>query len=93
MGCCNKRRALLLPGPASDGAVGPGAPPASPLASPPWQGPPGPDVPMRLVGSERVRVEGAMSGRIYRASPAQRQISVCPLDQRALVRSGLFIEA
>jgi len=49
---------------------------------------------VRFVGSGRVRVEGEVSGRIYRASsPADRLLTARPEDLRGLLRSGLFVAA
>ena len=41
----------------------------------------------------QVRVEGTVSGRVYRASPAAPLIAAIPEDVRSLLRSGLFRQA
>jgi hypothetical protein len=46
-----------------------------------------------FVGTRRVRVEGTVSGRIYRASPGGRPLTADPEDLRGLLRSGLFVVA
>jgi hypothetical protein len=79
MGCCNRRRVLLASGPAAAGA-GPAGRPQSV----------GAQVLLRFVGTQRVRVEGAVSGRTYRASPADRLVTASQEDVRSLLRSGLF---
>jgi hypothetical protein len=79
MACCNRRRVLLASGPAAAGA-GPADRPHSV----------GSEVLLRFVGTQRVRVEGAVSGRTYRASPADRLVTASQEDVRSLLRSGLF---
>jgi hypothetical protein len=85
MACCNRRRAPLASGPPAPAAR------AVPAARPP--APPsslGSEVRLRFLGTRRVRVEGAVSGRIYRASPAGRLVTASQEDVRSLLRSGLF---
>ena len=106
MGCCNQRRALASRPPAttgqraqavpggrapgaSDTSAGRGALAGRSGAEPNTQ----PGVPVRFTGKGRVRVEGTVSGRIYRASPSERLLTVRPEDLRSLVRSGLFEKA
>jgi hypothetical protein len=97
MPCCGKRRAILAsqpssaprgvtargvtaaPRPGRSGVAGPGADRAG--------------VPVRFVGTRRVRVEGTVSGRIYQASPGDRPLTADPEDLRGLLRSGLFVVA
>lgn len=102
MPCCNKRRALLASGashsaargvPGSGSVPGSGGVPGSPDV-PDSGAPPGRSgVPVRFVGTRRVRVEGTVSGRIYRASPGDRLLTASPEDLRGLLRSGLFVAA
>ena len=83
MPCCNRRRTRLATSPARPAAP----PPAAHLPA----GPGGhPDVQLRFTGSQRIRVEGVASGRIYRASPATPLITANQQDVRSLLRSGLF---
>lgn len=88
MACCNRRRALLTSGPPSVRAVPAHTAPAGPPAALPRSA--GSEVRLRFVGAQRVRVEGAVSGRTYRASPADRLITASQEDVRGLLRSGLF---
>ena len=87
MACCNRRRARQAT-PSAGPAAGVRLP-----AGPPAQPPDPAEVPVRYVGRGRVRVEGAVSGRIYRASPASRLLAAKPEDVRSLLRSGLFTRA
>jgi hypothetical protein len=101
MACCNKRRAQLASRPAlaaaraatTATAVRATATTPAPRSQP---GPlPGgrPEVQLRFTGSRRVRVEGAVSGRIYRASPTAPLLVACPEDVRSLLRTGYFARA
>jgi hypothetical protein len=107
MSCCNRRRARLATG--SPGPALRPAPPAWPWASSGPARAPDPtsadaaearaaevsaaEVRLRFTGSRRVRVEGVVSGRIYRASPAAPLITASQQDVRSLLRSGLFTQA
>jgi hypothetical protein len=96
MPCCNKRRALLAPGASRSAARGvPGSGGVPGFSDVPGYGatPGRSGVPVRFVGTTRVRVEGTVSGRIYRASPGDRLLTASPEDLRGLLRSGLFVAA
>jgi hypothetical protein len=84
MACCNRRRVLLASEPPAVHAV---PVRAVPVARPHSVGS---QVLLRFVGTQRVRVEGAVSGRTYRASPADRLVTASQEDVRSLLRSGLF---
>jgi hypothetical protein len=86
MACCNRRRAQLASRPPA-----PAPRTASPLRSRATPG--APEVALRFTGTRRVRVEGVVSGRIYRVSPTAPLLSARPEDVRSLLRSGLFVTA
>jgi hypothetical protein len=85
MACCNRRRAL-----SASGRAGPGAAAVQAARPPIPARSAGNEVRLRFVGARRVRVEGAVSGRTYRASPANRLVTASQEDVRSLLRSGLF---
>jgi hypothetical protein len=102
MACCNQRRAQLASGPAraasraattsrspAPPAAGqPGAPPGTGAGG---SGPGGAEVQLRFTGARPVRVEGVISGRIYRASPAAPLLTARQEDVRSLLRTGYFV--
>jgi hypothetical protein len=82
MACCNRRRAQLAPRPPRAASIVRSQAAAT-----------GPEVALRFTGARRVRVEGVVSGRIYRAAPTSPLLSARPEDVRSLLRSGLFVRA
>jgi hypothetical protein len=89
MGCCNKKRTSNL---AREARSVP-----SPARRPPdvrvrGESPVQSDVLVRFVGAGRIRVEGSVSGRVYRPSPSDRLVRADPLDLRGLLRTRLFVE-
>ncbi len=103
MTCCNQRRAQLAsrPARAASRAVTTSRSPAPPAAGQPSAPPPGTSggasgtdgaqVQLRFTGSRRVRIEGVISGRIYRASPAAPLLTAHQEDVRSLLRTGYFV--
>jgi hypothetical protein len=86
MSCCNRRRVLQAARP-RPAPPAPAPRPAAAAASA------GGEVLVRFTGAGRVRVEGAVSGRVYHASAADPVVAARPEDVRALLRSGLFTAA
>jgi hypothetical protein len=88
MSCCNRRRVLQAarPRPAPAAPAPRPVPAAAAVAS-------GGEVLVRFTGAGRVRVQGAVSGRVYHASAADPVVAARPEDARALLRSGLFTAA
>ena len=88
MACCNKRRAQLAsrPAPAAARAATTPAPRGQPGPPPGGR----PEIQLRFTGSRRVRVEGAVSGRIYHAAPTAPLLVACQEDVRSLLRTGYF---
>ncbi|HEY2578547.1 MAG TPA: hypothetical protein VGI74_19770 [Streptosporangiaceae bacterium] len=91
MACCNRRRAQLTP--RSPGAVARPAGTARSPAAPDVTAPGAPEVALRFTGARWVRVEGVVSGQIYRASPTAPLLSARQEDVRSLLRSGFFVRA
>ncbi|MGD0701494.1 MAG: hypothetical protein ABSA02_16620 [Trebonia sp.] len=97
MSCCNRRRALLATGSPSPAPAGIRAVPSATAPAPAPQAaaglPVSAEIQLLFTGSRRIRVEGVVSGRIYRASPAAPLITASQQDVRSLLRSGLFTRA
>ncbi len=92
MGCCGQGRAALrAAGTAARERTGSSraAVPAQSYAPPPG-GPPSAASVVRYVGSKRVRVRGAVSGRAYEFNRGA-MMTVMSSDVPGMVRTGLFV--
>lgn len=93
MGCCGQGRAALRA--ASTAArettgISRAAMPAQSYPTPPAGGPPPVALVVRYLGSKRVRVRGAVSGRAYEFNRGTR-MTVVSSDVPGMVRTGLFV--
>jgi len=93
MGCCGQGRAALRATSTAArerSGISRAAVPAQSHATPPAGSPPSAASAVRYLGSKRVRVRGAVSGRAYEFNRGAK-MSVVSSDVPGMVRTGLFV--